>query len=178
VGDDQARRARQRQARDGRSGFRGPPVVDHPRVRGGVLGQQVLEGSDDAGFASLPGQEQRSPGSEAASLADLVEPLVLRVVLADGAQGRRRGEEDVDLVPLDHAPERSRVGRAHGLALVQDRGGADQQWRIQDVRMPDHPTDIRGAKHDIPGSLDAEQIPDRETQPDRMSTGLAHHALR
>ena len=83
--------------------------------------------------------------------------LPSRVFLLDGAERGRRGEHRDALVLGDDAPERAGVGRADRLALVEDRGAAVQQRRIDDVAVADHPADVGGRPPDLAG-LDAVEI--------------------
>ena len=51
---------------------------------------------------------------------------------------------DVHAVLGDDPPERAGVGRADRLALVQDRGAAGEQRRVDDVGVADDPADVGG----------------------------------
>src|SRR3954469_22603694 len=63
--------------------------------------------------------------------------LSLRVLALDGPEGGWRGEEDVHPVLLAAPPERTRVGGADWLALVEDRRYAVKQRTIHDEPVPD-----------------------------------------
>ncbi len=78
---------------------------------------------------------------------------------------------------LDHAPERAGVGRAHGLALVEHGRRADQQRRVDDVGVADHPAHVGGRPEDLAGMhvVDVRHAP-RERH--GVSAVVAHDALR
>ena len=101
----------------------------------------------------------------------------LGILLADRPDGRRRGEQRGHVVLLDDAPERAGVGRAHGLALVEHGRRADQQRRVDDVGVADHPADVGGRPEDLAGVhvVDVRHAP-RER--DGVSAVVAHDALR
>ena len=84
-------------------------MVDHR------LFEHLLGPVDRVGIGALAGQEQR-----AQALADIVflQIFGVRVFLAHGAEGGRRGEQRGDLVFLDHPPEGAGIGRADRLAFV------------------------------------------------------------
>ena len=107
----------------------------------------------------------------------LANSLPSRVFLLDGAERGRRGEHGDAPVLGDDAPERAGVGRADRLALVEDRGRAVQQRRIDDVAVADHPADV-GAAHQRLAGLDAVEILHRPFQRDHVAAVVAHHALR
>ena len=66
----------------------------------------------------------------------------------EGADGRGRGVEDVDLVPVDDAPEAVRL-REVGRAFVHQAGRAVLQRAINDVAVAGHPADIGRAPVDV-----------------------------
>ena len=107
----------------------------------------------------------------------LREELALRVFLLDGAERGRRGEHGGAAVLGDHAPERAGVGRADRLALVEDRGAAVEQRRIDDVAVADHPADVGGRPIHL-ARLDAVEILHRPFERDHVAAVVAHHALR
>ena len=76
----------------------------------------------------------------------------------------------------DHAPERAGVRRADRLALVEDRGAAVQQRRVDDVAVADHPADVGGRPVHLAG-LDAVEILHRPFERDHVAAIVAHHAL-
>ncbi len=75
----------------------------------------------------------------------------VRVLLLDRPDRGRRGEQRLDPVLGDHPPERARVGRADRLALVEHRGRADDQRRVDDVGVADDPADVGGSPPDVAG---------------------------
>ena len=91
-------------------------------------------------IGALAGEEQRAEFRQVV----LREQLALRVLLLDGAERGRRGEQRDAAVLGDDPPERAGIGRADRLALVQDRGAAVQQRRVDDVGMADDPADVGG----------------------------------
>ena len=107
----------------------------------------------------------------------LAEQQSLGILLADGPDGRRRREERGHVVLLDHAPERAGVGRADGLALVEHGRRADQQRRVDDVGVADHPAHVGGRPEDLAGVhvVDVRHAP-RERH--CVSAVVAHDALR
>ena len=107
----------------------------------------------------------------------LREELALRVFLLDGAERGRRGEHRDALVLGDHAPERAGVRRADRLALVEHRGAAVEQRRIDDVAVADHPADV-GRRPPGLARLDAVEVLHRPFQRDHVAAVVAHHALR
>ena len=88
----------------------------------------------------------------------------------------RRGEEGGDLVVLDHPPEGAGVGRADGLALIEDAGAAVQERRVDDVGMADDPADVGGGPVRIAG-LDVVDRRHRPFERDEIAADVAHHAL-
>ena len=134
--------------------------------------QLLLGPFDRVGIGALAGQEQR------AEVRDVVaaDMLAVRVLLLDGAERGRRGEQRHDAVLGDDAPECAGVGRADRLALEQDRRRAVQQRPVDDVGMADHPADIGSRPEDLAG-LDAELVPHRPFQRDHVAAIVAHDAL-
>ncbi len=152
---------------DGPAGLGLPPVVDHrdtelvPSPRVGV------------GVEALAGEEQRAQRRRVVA----GQQRGVRVLLADGAHGRRRGEHPRHPVVGDDAPERPGVGGADRLALVEHRGAAREQRRVDDVGVADHPADVaRGEPHVAgPGT---EDVPHRPVQRDGVTAVVADDALR
>ena len=101
----------------------------------------------------------------------------MRIFLLDGAESRRRGEQRHRLVLGDHPPEGARIGRADRLALIEDRGRAMQQRRIDDIGMADHPADIGGRPEHLAG-LDAVMVLHRPFQRHHVPAIVAHDAFR
>ena len=94
----------------GPAGLGLPPVVDHGAAQD-AAGPRV-----GVGIGALARQEERAQRREVAA----GEQLGLGILLADGPDRGGRGEQRRHAVLLDHAPERARVGRPDGLALVED----------------------------------------------------------
>ena len=127
----------------------------------------------------MVGGSARSPARNSARnlrQVVLLEQLGVRVFLADGAEGGRRGEQRHHAVVGADAPERAGVGRADRLALVQDRGAAVEQRRIDDVAVADHPADV-GARPPHFAGIDAVKILHRPFERDQVAAIVAHHAL-
>ncbi len=144
-----------------------PPVVHHrdaqafPRP---VVGVRV---------EPLAGEEQ---GAQAAHVV-AAQVLPARVLLLDGPQRGRRGEQPLDTVLGHHPPERAGVGGAHRLALVQHGGRPQQQGGVDDVGVADDPADVGGR----PPRLPRRQVEDRAHAPQqrhRVPAVVAHDALR
>jgi hypothetical protein len=182
-------------ARDGRARLGRPPVVDDLRVLGAILLEQALVHGDDGRLGPLAGEEQRPETPQAAALADAGKMGVVRVLLADGAQGGRGGEHGVDLVLVDQAPEGGCVGGADRLALVEDGGGAGEERAVQRVAVGHDPADVAEAAHlavlvrnrargsgrwisyHIAWPVDAKQVRDGQVQTDGVSTSFSQDAL-
>ena len=144
-----------------------PPVIDHRLL------QELLGPFDGRRIGALAGEEQRAEVRQVV----LREQLAVRVFLLDGAERGRRGEHRGALVLGDDAPERARVRRADRLALVEDRGAAVEQRRVDDVGVPDHPADVGGRPVHLAG-LDAVVVLHRPGERDHVAAIVAHHALR
>ena len=140
------------------AGFGLPPVIDHRHA------EHLLGPGDRVGVGPLAGQEQGVHRGDVVVL----EQRGLRVLLAHGAEGGRRGEEGGDLVVLDHPPEGAGVRRADRLAFVEHGGAAVQQRRVDDVGMADHPADVGGGPVRIAG-LDVVNGRHRPLERDRDS---------
>ena len=78
---------------------------------------------------------------------------------------------------LHDPPERARVGRAHGLALVQHGRGADQQRRVDDVGVPDDPADVAGGEHRLARPYPEHRL-HRPGERDRVPAVFPHDPLR
>ena len=111
--------------------------------------------------------------------ADVVvfDELGLRVLLAHGAQARRRGEERGDLIVLDHPPIGAGVRRPDRFAFVEDAGAALQQRPIDDVGMAHDPADVGAGPKGLAG-LDVVDRRHRPFERDQIAADVAHHALR
>ena len=151
---------------DGPSGFGLPPVVDHRHA------QMALGPVQGVGIGALAGQEE---GPEAGQIV-IPDEFALRVFLLDGAEGRGGGEQHLDLVLLDDAPEDAGVRGAHRLALEDDGRAAVQQRAIDDVAVAHHPADIGCGPVDIAG-LDIIDVLHAPFQRHHVAAVVAHHAL-
>ena len=100
----------------------------------------------------------------------------LGVVALDRPVGRGSGEHGLGAVGGDHAPERARVGGAHRLALVEHRGRAGEQRRVDDVGVADDPADVARGEPRV-ARLDAVDVAHRPAQRDGVATVVAHDAL-
>ena len=128
-------------AGDGPAGFGLPPMVDH---RAGEQGFCPLR---RIGVAALAGEEE---GFEFGEVV-LRQQRAFGVLFLDGADGGGGGEEQLDLVLGADPPEGAGIGRADRLALIEQRGAAGEERRIDNVAMAHHPADIAGRPHDIAG---------------------------
>src|SRR5207247_2623819 len=100
----------------------------------------------------------------------------LRVLLLDGPEGGGGGEEHVHAVLLHHPPEGARVGRAHGLALVEDGGGAHQERGVDDVGVPDDPPHVGGGPVHV-ARLHAVDVAHAPVEGDRVPTVVTDDPL-
>ena len=149
------------------SGLGLPPVVDdrHAENLAGPF-QRVR-------VAALAGEEQRAQRSQVVPLR-----LFQRGVLAlDGAYRRRRGEQRVDSVLADDAPEGAGVGRSDRLAFVKNGRCPRQQGRVNDVGMPHDPADVRRRPEHV-ARRDAVQRFHRPVQRNGVPAVVAHDPLR
>ena len=153
-------------AGDAPAGLGLPPVIDHRHL------QLLLRPFHRRRIGALAGEEQRAEFRQIV----LPDELAVRILLPDGAERGRRGEERHRLVLADDAPERAGIGRADWLALVHDRRRAMQQRAIDDVGVADHPADVGAAPPDL-ARLDAIEVEHRPFQRDQMAAIVAHHAL-
>jgi hypothetical protein len=128
------REAAQAQAvrRHGPAGLGLPPVVDDRAV------EHALGPLHGVGIGALAGQEQ---GDELREIVP-ADPLAPGVLLLDRAEGGGRGEQRLDAVVGDDAPEDAGIGRAHGLALEHHRRVAVEQRRIDHVAVAHDPADV------------------------------------
>jgi len=78
---------------------------------------------------------------------------------------------------LDDPPEGAGIGRADRLALIHDRGAADQQRGVDDVGMANHPADIGGGPEYLV-RLDPVDVAQRPVQGHRMAAIVADDTLR
>ena len=149
-----------------------PVSVCHQWSTTGLV-EHLLRPCTRVGVGALAGEEQ---GVQRADVV-LLEKRRLRVLLAHGAEGGRRGEEGAHLVLLDHPPEGARVRRADRLALVEHGRAAVQERRVDDVGVADHPADVGGRPVGLAG-LDVVDGRHRPFERDDVAADVAHHALR
>jgi hypothetical protein len=74
------------------------------------------------------------------------------IFFTDGAKGGRCGEQSLRAVLGNHAPEGPRIGRADGLALIDNRRRPNDERRVDDVGMTDDPSNIGGGPKHIAGA--------------------------
>ena len=97
---------------------------------------ELLFGPQERGrIAPLTGEEERAERAQIV-LADV---LAVGVFPFDGPERRRRREERSHTMLGDQTPERARVGRADGFALIQDRGVPIEERAIDDVGVAHRP---------------------------------------
>ena len=101
---------------------------------------------------------------------------VLRVLLLQHADRRRRGEHRRDAVLLDQPPPDAGVGPDRQ-ALVEDRRHAGDERAVDDVAVADDPADVAGREVGLAG-LAAEDVLHARRQRDRVAAGVALHAFR
>ena len=73
----------------------------------------------------------------------------VRVLLLDGADRGRCGEQRLHPVLGRHTPERTRIRCADRLALVEHGRRAEHQRAVDDVGVADHPTHVGGRPVDV-----------------------------
>ena len=132
-----------------------------------------LRPDDGVGIGPLAGEEQVAQRREVVVRSTCV---ALRILALDRPERRRRGEEALDPVLGDHPPEGAGVGRADRLALEDDRRRPDEQRRVADVGMPDHPADVRRRPEHVAG-LDVVDVPHRPGERHHVAGVGPHHAL-
>ena len=100
----------------------------------------------------------------------------LGVLLLDGPEGGRRGEQRPHAVLGDHPPEGPGVGGADRLALVEHGRGAGDERPVDDVGVPDDPAHVRRGPEDVAGAsvVDVGHAP---RQRHGVAAVVAHHAL-
>ena len=99
------------------------------------------------GVEPLPRQEQRAEPAEVAT----GQERAVGVLLLDRPDRGGGGEQRLDAVLLDHPPERAGVRGADRLALVEHRGRAGDERRVDDVGVADDPAHVGGGPPDLPG---------------------------
>jgi hypothetical protein len=142
-------------------------VIDHRHL------QLLLRPVHRRRIGTLAGQKQRAEFRQVI----LPDEFSFGIILADGAESGRRGEQRDRLVLAYDAPECAGIGRTDRLALIHDRGRAVDQRAVDDVAVADHPADVGAAPPDLAG-LDAVEIEHRPFQRDQMPAIVAHHAFR
>ncbi len=176
VGDDaeerergraRLRRGRPRQRGDhDASGFRLPPRVD----------DRAAAPADDPVIPHPRlGVDRLAHGAEQPQAGQVVRRRPLFAPAVERADRRRRGVEDVDLVPLDKIPEAVRV-RVVGRALVHQAGGPVQERPVQDVAVPRYPTDVGRAPVGVL-VLQVEHVLRGQVHVDHVPAGGVHDAL-
>lgn len=141
------------------------------RVLGPILPEQVLVHGNDGRLRPLASEEQGLEAPQPAALSDAGKSGVVRVLLANGAQGSWCCEHGVDLVLVDQAPEGGCVGRADGLAFVEDGGGAGEEGPIQRVAVGDDPADVAEAAHLVLSGVRAYRWALEDGLPHRLARG-------
>jgi hypothetical protein len=87
-----------------------------------------------------------------------------------------RAEHGSDAKLFHDLPPDTGVG-PHRHAFEHDRGGSVDERAIDDVRVPDHPADIRRAEVHLTGS-EQEDVTHRCGERNRVAAGIALHAFR
>ena len=105
------------------------------------------------------------------------EVLALGILLADGADRRRRREERAHAVLGDDAPEGAGIRRSDRLALVHHRRAPGQERRVDDVGVADDPADVGRGPEDVAG-VGVVDVRHRPLQGDRVAAVVADDALR
>ena len=151
---------------DGPRGLRLPPVVYDRHA------EAVARPYQGVRIGALTGEEE---GPEPRQVV-LAHVRAFRILLLDGPERGRRGEEHVDAVLLDHAPEGAGVGGADRLALVENGGRSAQQRAVDDVGVTHDPADVRRGPVDLAGP-DAVDVLHAPVQGDCVPAVVAHDAL-
>jgi hypothetical protein len=135
--------------------------------------QPLFRPLERLGIATLACEEERAEPRKVVA----GDVLAVRILLPNGAKGRRGREQGADAVLLDHAPEGTGVGRPHRLPLVEDGRAAVEQGRVHGVRVPDGPADVRRGPIDLAG-VDVVDVLHRPRERDRVAAVVAHDAFR
>ncbi len=143
-----------------------PPVIDDRHA------ELLLGPREGIGIGALAGKKKRAETTEVV----LADELSLRVFLLDGAERGRRGEHRRYLVLGDDPPEGAGIGRAHGLAFVENGRVAVEQRRINDIGVADDPTHVGSSPIHLPG-LDVVDVLHGPVERDGVPAVVAHDAL-
>ena len=125
------------------------------------------------GIGALAGEEE---GAEMRQVI-FADETSFRILLLDGAKSGRCGEQRLDAVLGNHAPEGAGIGRSDRLAFEENGGRAVQQGRIDDIGMANDPTDIGSGPEGL-SRCDAIDIRHRPFERHHVPAIVAHHALR
>ena len=149
------------------SRLRLPVVVDHGDA------ELVLGPAERLRVAALACEK------ECAELREVVaaDVLAVRILLTDGAEGCRRGEERTDAVLRADTPERAGIGRADWLPLVEDARATVQQRAVHGVGVPDRPADVRRGPVHL-ARVGVVDVLHRPRQRDRVAAVVADDPLR
>src|SRR6266436_3531980 len=107
-------------------------------IKHGYL-EQILRPCHRVGIGAFPCKKESAKALEVV----IRHPLSLRILLLDGAESRWRREQDAAIVFADHTPERTGIGRANRLALIENGRTAVQKRPIDGVAVADDPADVR-----------------------------------
>src|SRR3974390_251454 len=105
------------------------------------------------------------------------EQLAVGVLFADGTEGGWRGKQCDYAVLRGDAPKRAGIWGADRFALVEDRGAAVEQRRIDDIAMADHPADLGSRPPDV-ACIDAVEMLHRPLERDHVAAIVTYHTLR
>ena len=86
------------------------------------------------------------------------------------------GEEDVDAVLSEEAPERAGIGGADRFPFEEDGCGTGEEGSVEDVGVANDPADVGGAEHDFAG-VDAEEVAHGEIEADGVAASFAENAF-
>jgi len=147
--------------------FRLPPVVDHRDA------QLLLRPTERLWIAALPREEECAEVDQVVA----VDVLPFRILLADGAESCRGGEERADPVVRDHPPEGARIGCADRLSLVEHGRASVKERRIDDVRVADDPAHVRRGPVHL-SRRDVVDVLHRPLERDGVAAVVPHDPLR
>ena len=124
-------------------------------------------------IGTLAGKKQRTQAGE----ITIPRELARGILSLDRADRSRRGEQSADPILFDDAPERSRIGGAHGFSFVENGRVAVQERAVNDIRMAHDPSHIRCGPIGL-ARCDAIEVPHRPLECNGMTPVVAHDALR